>query len=63
MVAVIPTRKNIDTRNMNSVILSTLFTKLEAPENIFQILAVNKIQHSDNNQQYDQREYQPDKNG
>jgi hypothetical protein len=31
---VIPMRKKAATRKMNNVVLSTIFTKLEAPENI-----------------------------
>jgi len=54
MVAVIPTRKNKATKNMNMVVLSTLFTKFEAPENIYNILAVNEIQHG----YYNHKHYQ-----
>ncbi len=39
------TMKNKATQNMNSKVLSTLSTKLEAPENISQVLSVNIIEH------------------
>jgi hypothetical protein len=35
MVIVIDTKKKSDTRKTKSIVLSTVFTKLEAPENIF----------------------------